>query len=303
MSKPGNKTVATIAIIIIMMVVALAEAVVADELEKKLAEVDKLRAGMKTPFNEVEKRCKSLLAEYTKPEEQARIYYQWAHVEGQSFLQHPDKELEYVKKALSLPLEPEKRLQLYMYWGNAIEVSRRGVKGQKLKIARRESVAPYLQALADCEKYIADVSNEPLPPQGGVASSSTSPMPDNRALTARNYAVWLKKKKLERIRGFQAAFENQIAYLYSRAPLATEEIRTLAEQMVPDKATQERLMVRVRAEIEKRTEEKKKHRDAVTGPTRDEIHRRWVLGVAGTLLLVLVAIFVWRRFRRASHLR
>ena len=42
-----------------------------DELEKKLREVDSLRAGpAKTPFDEVERSCRALLAEYTRPEEQ-----------------------------------------------------------------------------------------------------------------------------------------------------------------------------------------------------------------------------------------
>jgi len=256
MSSARKTTVATIAVVII---VALAEAVIADELEKKLAEVDKLRAGFKTRFEEVENRCKALLAEYTKPEEQARIYYQWAHVEGQSGLQHPEKELEYVKKALSLPLDREKRLQLHMYWGNSLEVTHRGVRGTALKNARPEIVAPYLQGITECLKNLADVQNEPLPPpppQRAVGSSGAYPMPDNRALTARSYAKWLKKRKLERIRGFQAAFENQIAYLYSRMPFATAEIETLSERMVPDKVARERLMARVRAEVEKRTAEK-----------------------------------------------
>ena len=71
----------------------------AETLEEELVEIDKLRAGFDTPFDEVEKRCNKLLQTYTEPEEQGRIYYELTKVEGQSGLQRPAKAIEYAKKA------------------------------------------------------------------------------------------------------------------------------------------------------------------------------------------------------------
>ena len=214
---------------------------VTDELEIRLAEVEKLRAGLDTHFDEVDKRCKALLATYTKPEEQARIYYEWAHVEGQSGLQHPQRIIDCAQKALSLPLDPINRLQLQMYWGNALEVSHRGVQGNELKRARGEIVVVYLQATTECLKCMAGMEAKPL---------------RETALMTRSNAEGLKKKELERFQRFLDAFENQIAFLYSRRPFATDEIRALAEKTLPDKTARKRLMAKVRARIGEREPER-----------------------------------------------
>ncbi|MDH4241840.1 MAG: hypothetical protein OEW48_19950, partial [Phycisphaerae bacterium] len=92
----------------------------ANTLDEELYEVDKLRAGFDTPFDEVEKRCNELLKEYTKPEEQAKIYFELAQVDGQSGFQRPAKAIEYARKALELPQDPWKKVRLYIYWGDAI---------------------------------------------------------------------------------------------------------------------------------------------------------------------------------------
>lgn len=56
----------------------------ASNLDRELHEVDKLRAGEETPFEQVEKMCKELLEKYTEWEEHGRIYFQLAHVYAQS---------------------------------------------------------------------------------------------------------------------------------------------------------------------------------------------------------------------------
>ena len=213
------------------------EAGTADELGKKLGQVEKLRAGLNTNFDEVDNRCKALLAEYPKPEQQARIFYEWAHVEGQSGLQHPQKIIDCARKALSLPLDPIDRLQLQIYWGSAFEVAHRGVVGNDLKHARAEIVVIYLQGITECLKRIAEVEARPV---------------RETALMTRDYAEGLKKKELEHFQRFLNAFESQIAFLYSRRPFATDEIRALAEKTLPDKTARQRLMAKVRAKIGER---------------------------------------------------
>ncbi len=109
----------------------------AETLEKELHEIDKLRMGEKTPFGQAENKCNELLEKYTEPEEQAKIYYQLAVVYSQSGQIMPNKTIEFSKKALELPLGPIEQLQLYVWWGDAIQVAHRGVRNQELVAARR----------------------------------------------------------------------------------------------------------------------------------------------------------------------
>jgi hypothetical protein len=98
------------------------------------------------------------------------------------------------------------------------------------KRVRPEIVAIYFQAITECLKDIAEVE----------------------ARTVREYALMtasraesLKKKEIERLRGFLDAFENQIAVLYALPPYSTDEIQALAEKILPDKEARERLMAKV----------------------------------------------------------
>lgn len=238
----------------VLFLVTTQDSLRADELEKKIGEIDDLRANLATPFDEVERRCLTLLAEYPEPADQARIYYIWAHVEGQSGLQHPEKGIEYIKKALRLPLDGEKRLQLHMYWGNSLEMVHRGVQGEELKEARPEIVIHYLNAINECVSLIADTEKSALPAEVGDDSGDNSPDGGgkHRRENAHKFAVALKKQKIERIRAFQAAFETQTAYLYSRRPYATEEITQLAEKHITSADARKKLMSRVLEEIGKR---------------------------------------------------
>ena len=62
MFNPRKVAVATMATLILATLATKAS--VADELEEKLRNVDHLGAGSQTPFDEVDSRCKALLAEY-----------------------------------------------------------------------------------------------------------------------------------------------------------------------------------------------------------------------------------------------
>lgn len=135
----------------------------AESLEEELFEIDKLRAGFDTPFDEVEKRCNKLLQKYTKPEEQGRIYYELTKVEGQSGLQRPAKAIEYAKKALEFPQDPWRKVRLYGYWGSAIEVTHRGTHDEEMAKGRREAVIPYLQGLRQLQQYNLPEVKPPIP--------------------------------------------------------------------------------------------------------------------------------------------
>jgi hypothetical protein len=274
----------------------------ADELEKKIGEIDDLRANLATPFDEVERRCLALLAEYPEPADQARIYYIWAHVEGQSGLQHPDKGIEYIKKAMSLPLDGEKRLQLHMYWGNSLEMVHRGVQGEELKKARPEIVIHYLNAINECVNLIADTNKSDLPSEIGDDRADESPDGGgkHRRENARKFAIALNEQKIERILAFQAAFETQTAYLYSRKPFATEEIQQLAEKHVTSTDARQKLISRVLGEIDKR--EAKASGDALK--KKPDIGRtsQWTTVVLANMgvVAVIIGIALFRKKRQTS---
>jgi len=261
----------------------------ADDLEAKLKAVDSLRASYETDFDEVERQCLALLSEYQSAEEQGRIYFIWAHVEGQSGLQHPAKLVEYVKKSLSFPLDSEKRLQLHMYWGNALEVANRGVTGESLKKIRPEVVTPYLKAITESVKYIAETQATPLPPP--PKAPSPDDRPNNRDLMARKNAEHMRDDKLVRLQAFQTAFENQIASVYSRRPFATSEIEALAEQLIPDKVARDALIARVISEVELR-EQSFRGDDIAKSPKR---YWPFFLNVTIVLLLQLLSDADYRR--------
>jgi len=217
----------------------------ADELEDALRQVDNLRAGFDTPFDEVEKRCDALLQTYTAPEDQARIYYQLARVGAQSGLQRPAKAIEYVEKALDLPVDREGRVQLYMYWGCAIEVDHRGVLGEALRRARKQAAIPYLQGLRETLQYADEVQKLPLPPRWEPTLSDLRRKLDKNAMTARSHAMRKRERLLERLTRHQTSFEGQLAFLYSRVPFATDELEKLARELLQDEAAVDHLMARV----------------------------------------------------------
>ena len=227
-------------------------------LEQELNEVDKLRANFATPFDEVEKKCNELLKRYTKPEEQGKIYYELAKVEGQSGLQRPARAIEYVKKALKLPQEPWEKVRLYIYWGDAIQVANRGVRGWQLLAPRRKAVMPYLDGLKETLQYDLPEAKPELP----MVHLFTYDGPPDSELHRK-----LKRKNQEEIEAWNLAkfqrdmiqhrdvLTGQVSSMYSRFPWASDEIRELATKILADDAAVERLMSHVDKAVEERVRE------------------------------------------------
>ncbi len=227
-------------------------------LEEELYEVDKLRAGFATPFEQVESRCAELLQRYKEPAEQAKIYFQLAQVEGQSGLQHPQRLVGYIEKALALPLEPTKRVRLYIYWGDVIQVSHRGVRGRELIAARSEAVMPYLYGMKELLKYDLPEAKPEVP---GIRVVNYDGPKDTqeyqelvreqqRQIEARDRAVF-QRGMIE----YHDVLTNQISLMYSRLPFATDELQELATQILEDKVAVDRLMSHVRQRVQKRLDD------------------------------------------------
>ena len=195
MPKARNAAAATLAT---LMLALLAEAGVADELGDKLDQVTSCvpastLASMKW-INAARPCLPSTKNQRSRPESTTN----GRTSRDRDGLQHPQKIVDCVQRALSLPLDPFDCLQLRIYWGAVLEVAHRGVHGDDLKRARAEIVVIYLQGITECRKRIAEVEAKPL---------------RETALTTLSYAEGLKKKDLEHFQRFLNVFEGQIAFL------------------------------------------------------------------------------------------
>lgn len=235
--------------------VFLSSMVGAETLDEQLWKTEELRKGRDTPFEEVEKICQSLLQEYTTPEEHGRIYYQLAHVYAQSGLVKPDKTIQYAEKALGYPLESVKRLRLYLYWGDAIQVTHAGVRGKQLVAARKEAVMPYLMGLKETLGHGLSEKRPELPVLVDRQRYSGPPDTEEYHKARRMVEQQVQARKLAKQQyhmfELRDSLTNQTAYLYSRFPFASNEIEQLARKMLEDEAAVERLMKAVKEAVHK----------------------------------------------------
>ncbi|MGA2796222.1 MAG: hypothetical protein ABSE63_01455 [Thermoguttaceae bacterium] len=217
-----------------------------DSLWQKLNELDRLRNGKNTPFEEVEKRGRELLAEYIKPEQQAQIYFHLTEIHGQSGMVNTDLVIQHAQKALALPVEPLQRLRLYVYWGDAIQISdlHKTIKDRKpFYEARRQAARPYLEGLKDAQKYdippespnmpLATLYNEPPnSPQYQQHQKEMKKMADMQQEVRLEQDLWLARKILI----------GQVVEAYSRKPYAATELRELATKILEDPKEVDALM-------------------------------------------------------------
>lgn len=242
----------------ILVLLLLAQVTDGKTLEEKLYEVDQLRAGFNTPFDEVEKRCNELLKEYTKPEEQGKIYYELTKVEGQSGFQRPAKAIEYAKKAIELPQDPWKKVRLYVYWGDTIQVAHRGVHNQELVAARRKAVMPYLLGLKETLQHDLPEVKPDLPGVDRFDYGGPSDTEEYRSMIRKHQEQVEARKKAKFQRSMiqhRDILTSQVSTMYSRFPFASNEIEKLANEILEDKVAIERLMSAVNAAVQQRIKE------------------------------------------------
>ncbi|MFC1780794.1 hypothetical protein ACFLZ8_00840 [Planctomycetota bacterium] len=230
----------------------------AKTLDEELYEVDQLRAGRDTPFDEVDRRCNELLQEYTEPNDQGKIYFIRVQVEGQSGFRRPEKILEFIEKALELPQEPLKKVRLYIYRGDAIQTDNRGVHNQELIVARREAAMPYLYGLKEMLQYDLPEEKPELPIVNRVRYAGPPDTEEYLEIKRRNeeqMAAWRLAKFQRDMISYRDVLNSQISGMYSRFPWASDEIRELATKILEDKTSVERLMSAVDEAVNKRVVE------------------------------------------------
>jgi hypothetical protein len=228
----------------------------AETLKEQLYAIDQMRAFDKTPFEAVEKKADVLLKEFSSPEDQALIYFTVAEVYAQSGQVMPQKTSEYAKKAVSAGLDPTRSMLAYLYWGDSIQVLHRGVGGAALADARREAVMPYLLGLkVAVEQKVPDEVQDPpilrVPPAGPDDSAIVK---EERRRYAQELARWERTRLYQDLAKYRQLHTEQIAYMYSRLPFATNELESLAKDVLKDGAAVDRLLARVKARVRERIE-------------------------------------------------
>ena len=213
-----------------------------------------LRSGKQTPFDLVESETERLLTLYgDTPEIRAEIYYTAAGVYAQSGMWFPQKTIDYCKKSIeSTPTDRVADAQMYVYWGDAIQIANAGVTGAALAQARREAVIPYLRGL---RVLVALGSSEPEPEAPGrpVKPYRFNPDPQELALY-EEYVARLREIKAHRhVVLMEDVTTRQIAFMYSRLPFATDELRKLAMDIIEDEGAVDRLIAAVEVKVRERT--------------------------------------------------
>jgi hypothetical protein len=205
-----------------------------DDLDSDLRDLDSLRNLFDTDFEEVNRRGEALLAEYDEPEAQARIHYQLALIDSNSGMQQPDVTIEHIKAAFALPLDSEMRPLLYSYWGSAIWLKHRDARRIDLHGPRKQAATQLLIGLRFTLDLHDQVRDEPIiiPDRAGEEEPVTGPSLRQQAERAQKNAESRKEKRLDDLDYHVAAFEQQLAYFYTRRPHNTDELEALVGEML-----------------------------------------------------------------------
>lgn len=216
------------------------------KLDEELGALGRLRRGLNTAFDEVERQGQRMLKDYSAAEDQGRIYYQLAHNYGQSGISiksRAEKVIEYSQKGLACPLDPVRRLRLYSYWGAAIKV---GDQSAPPSGRRKAAAIVWLKGLKEAQQY--NIPNEPPGPgpAGLAIGSSADPgSPQFEALRRKAAEIAATQKRIreeERLFFARKVLIMELVDAYRQIPHAATELRDLATSILQDQATVDVLM-------------------------------------------------------------
>ncbi len=213
-----------------------------DELGRKLGRIDALRKHGPTALGQIETESAALLNDYTKPEEQGRIFYQIAMSYAQAGVSkegHAAKVIEYAQKGLKQPIDPRLRLELYLYWGNAIAGSDRTRPISK----RRADAAPiYLNGLKEAKQFkVPDVA--PKAPPSFLSRMGPGMNEETFKREREEHAMECQRVlRLEMLCTLRDAMQGELVFSYSRIPRAPDELRKLATETLGAGPDVEKLM-------------------------------------------------------------
>jgi RNA polymerase sigma factor (sigma-70 family) len=216
-------------------------------LQERLAKLDALRNGDQTPFDEVEKQGKELLARFTQPEEQAKIYFMLAHAYGQSGIGlHPDRVTKYARLALRDERDPLQRAWLHTYLGCAVEVDP-DARLRQFDERRRRAATAYLEGYKELLALKLPDKAPELPVVGKVENGDAREQEAARRKNEADMQAWRQARSTQDLVAQRDILVRQIVELYRRPPAADAELRELAEHVLGDAKVADALAARVRS--------------------------------------------------------
>jgi hypothetical protein len=223
------------------------------DLRRELSAFDAYRHGSEERFVELERKADGLLKKYTAPDDQARIYYEVAHVAAQSHIRnHVKRVRRYAAKCLALSRDPIQRGMLYGYLGSAAEVEAEKTFDDRRRQAAKELLTGFAEMLA--QELPAKAPLLPVVDKLGGEGIDPNPVEAVRA-RARHTAQMAARQEAEFIAELvdrRDMLANQLRWMYhpdprihGRNPDGPEELKALAGKMLNDSAAVKALLARV----------------------------------------------------------
>ncbi len=236
--------------------------------------ITETRDGLNTNYDIVYKKANSLLEKYyDNPAAKGRIYLEVLKVHALSGLTRPHEAIEYAKKAEQFPLSPEDKAQLYLSWGDSIQFTTPGAKGEQLRKTRRQAATQYLKSMKVLPDNNISINSEapklPLPLwELNMSETGIIEIPDNapqevkEQLLKSKAALEDRRKKREEYFKAKDLWEQQkevidrcvysrdlTVKLYTLMPYDTPELKQLAKQILGDTEMVDDLVKRVDGRI------------------------------------------------------
>jgi hypothetical protein len=288
--------VVTLLIVFLALTVTLCRGQV---LKKELSQFDDLRNGPKTPLDEVDRLGEQLLSKYADPKDRGQIYYKLAHIHAQSGVRRPKQIIAYAKKALECPLEPSQRAQLYIYWGDALYVAKDKEK-TPFPVKRREAATVYLKGLRE----LISLKLPEKAPEPELFVVYHGPDPDGKR-HKKMEEQWARRQHIGFLREMilhRRILQGQVVSLYSRRPLATEELKRLATDTLGEGEELDHLMSAVNDKIAKLPPEDRSSTNPVEAAAMPStyLYIFLVLGVGAVIASALLLLSRWRCSSRGN---
>jgi RNA polymerase sigma factor (sigma-70 family) len=216
-----------------------------EELRKELFQFDeKYRHGTAEKFAELEKKADELAKRFKEKDDQARIWYEVAHVAAQSDIRkHSERVRMYAAKCLEISRDPLHRPWMYSYLASAEEVSE-GVFADRRRKAAGWLLTGYLEMLA---QELPDEAPE-LP----AAARKLGDDPQGRANNAAAMAAIVETRFVQEQVFRRDTLVLQLRNLYKPNPKQADrdekgldELKALAAKTLPDDAAEKVLVERV----------------------------------------------------------
>ena len=224
---------------LIAMAWFLPGALLAQDLAADLRALESLRQGDKTPLDIVDRRGAELFEKYEAPADQALIHFDLAHIHAQSAMKQPDRVIKHARAALDSKLiTPEQRGTLYSYLGSAYEVEK-DIKDFAER--RRNALKPLLEGLAELQAMKLPVKAPEVPGLRLLREDVGDPAEQARAKAAYEASRIAREKaqRIERLVLNQKTLKDQVKWLYYCDPIADDELRERASEMVSKELAQE----------------------------------------------------------------